>query len=142
MTAMNNKLYKIEEVSIKTGLTKRAIRYYEALNLITPRRTESAYRLYTDEDIEKIRRIISLKESLAFSLAEIKNALELDHEVKNILATGTADPAALLNYIEMIKGQIHLIEEKTSKLNATKEKFENLLTDLSRLKETVGREDA
>jgi DNA-binding transcriptional MerR regulator len=138
---MNSKFYRIDEVANRTGLTKRAIRYYEDLNLISPRRTESAYRLYTDEDLEKIQRIISLKESLAFSLAEIKNALELDNEVKNILSAETADLATLKNYIEMIRRQINLIEEKINKLKASREKFEKLLTRLNSLEEKVEKEE-
>ncbi len=138
---MSDKLYKIEQVSNITGLTKRAIRYYEDLNLIRPQRTESAYRLYTEEDIEKIKRIVSLKKSLAFSLAEIKQALELDQEVENILSGETASPANIDSYIEMIRRQIKLIEEKVSQLLATRKKFEDLLMRLSSLEEKVRKEE-
>jgi len=138
---MSDKLYKIEQVSNITGLTKRAIRYYEDLNLIRPQRTESAYRLYTEEDIEKIKRIVSLKKSLAFSLAEIKQALELDQEVENILSGETASPANIDSYIEMIRRQIKLIEEKVSQLLATRKKFEDLLMRLSSLGEKVRKEE-
>lgn len=51
---MENKYYKIEEVAKKTGLTKRAIRYYEDVELIKPIRVESSYRLYT-EVLEKLK---------------------------------------------------------------------------------------
>ncbi|MBP6059552.1 MAG: MerR family transcriptional regulator [Candidatus Saccharicenans sp.] len=138
---MSDKLYKIEQVSNITGLTKRAIRYYEDLNLIRPQRTESAYRLYTEEDIEKIKRIVSLKKSLAFSLAEIKQALELDQEVENILSGETASPANIDSYIEMIRRQIKLIEEKVSQLLATRKKFEDLLMRLSSLEGKVRKEE-
>ena len=138
---MSDKLYKIEQVSNLTGLTKRAIRYYEDLNLIRPQRTESAYRLYTEEDIEKIKRIVSLKKSLAFSLAEIKQALELDQEVENILSGETASPANIDSYIEMIRRQIKLIEEKVSQLLATRKKFEDLLMRLSSLEGKVRKEE-
>lgn len=138
---MSTKTYRIEEVSNITGLTKRAIRYYEDLNLISPQRTESSYRLYTDEDIEKIKRIVSLKESLAFSLAEIKQTLETDQEVENILSAEMAELATLNNYIEMIKSQIKLIGEKVDKLKATGERFEDLLSRLSCLEEKVRKED-
>ena len=138
---MSDKLYKIEQVSNITGLTKRAIRYYEDLNLIRPQRTESAYRLYTEEDIEKIKRIVSLKKSLAFSLAEIKQALELDQEVENILSGETASPANIESYIEMIRRQIKLIEEKVSQLLATRKKFEDLLMRLSSLEGKVRKEE-
>ncbi|OXT05876.1 MerR family transcriptional regulator [Thermoanaerobacterium thermosaccharolyticum] len=138
---MEKKYYKIEDVSIKTGLTKRAIRYYEDLNLITPKRTDSGYRLYTDEDIEKIQKIISLKESLGFSLAEIKAALDLDKNVKNILSGDAADIATIDNYISMIKNQIKLIDEKSNKLLIAKQKFEELLLKLNNLKDQFKEAD-
>lgn len=132
---MEKKYYKIEDVSIKTGLTKRAIRYYEDLNLISPKRTDSGYRLYTDEDIEKIQKIISLKDSLGFSLSEIKAALELDKNVKNILSGETADAETIDNYAKLIEKQIELIEEKNKKLLMAKQRFEELLLNLSKLKQ-------
>ncbi|WP_434577287.1 MerR family transcriptional regulator [Thermoanaerobacterium thermosaccharolyticum] len=138
---MEKKYYKIEDVSIKTGLTKRAIRYYEDLNLITPKRTESGYRLYTDEDIDKIQKIISLKESLGFSLAEIKNALDLDKNVKNILSGEHADITTINNYINMIKEQIKLIDEKSNKLLVAKQRFEELLLKLNKLKDQFKEAD-
>ena len=139
---MIDKLYKIEQVSNITGLTKRAIRYYEDLDLIRPQRTESAYRLYTEEDIERIKRIVSLKESLAFNLAEIKQTLELEQEVENILFDGTASLATINSHIEMIRKQINLIEEKVSQLVATRKKFEDLLIRLRSLEEKIREEEA
>lgn len=138
---MEKKYYKIEDVSIKTGLTKRAIRYYEDLNLIAPKRTDSGYRLYTDEDIDKIQKIISLKESLGFSLAEIKAALELDKNVKNILSGEPADITTIDNYIGMIKEQIKLINEKSNKLLTAKQRFEELLLKLNKLKDQFKEAD-
>ncbi|MDI3477234.1 MAG: MerR family transcriptional regulator, repressor of the yfmOP operon [Thermoanaerobacterium sp.] len=138
---MEKKYYKIEDVSIKTGLTKRAIRYYEDLNLIAPKRTDSGYRLYTDEDIDKIQKIISLKESLGFSLAEIKAALELDKNVKNILSGEPADITTIDNYIDMIKEQIKLIDEKSNKLLTAKHRFEELLLKLNNLKDQFKEAD-
>ncbi|MBP2072282.1 MerR family transcriptional regulator [Thermoanaerobacterium butyriciformans] len=138
---MEKKYYKIEDVSIKTGLTKRAIRYYEDLNLIAPKRTDSGYRLYTDEDIDKIQKIISLKESLGFSLAEIKAALELDKNVKNILSGESADITTIDNYIDMIKEQIKLINEKSNKLLTAKQRFEELLLKLNKLKDQFKEAD-
>ncbi|MDE4541986.1 MerR family transcriptional regulator [Thermoanaerobacterium sp. R66] len=132
---MEKKYYKIEDVSIKTGLTKRAIRYYEDLNLISPKRTDSGYRLYTDEDIEKIQKIISLKDSLGFSLSEIKAALELDKNVKNILSGEAADAETIDNYAKLIEKQIELIEEKNKKLLMAKQRFEELLLNLYKLKQ-------
>ena len=69
-------LLKIEEVAKRTGLTKRAIRYYEDFGLISaPERTQGGIRLYSESDIEKINKILLVKEVLGFSLAELQQYL-------------------------------------------------------------------
>lgn len=69
-------LLKIEEVAKRTGLTKRAIRYYEDIGLVSaPERTHGGIRMYSEEDIEKINKILLVKEVLGFSLAEIQQYL-------------------------------------------------------------------
>jgi len=81
---MDTKYYKIEEVATKTGLTKRALRYYEDLELITPKRTDASYRLYSEEDIENIIRIKGFRKSLGFSLNDVKVIIELETDLKQI----------------------------------------------------------
>ncbi|MFC4014273.1 MerR family transcriptional regulator [Nonomuraea purpurea] len=41
----------------QAGVSTRALRYYEEKGLLHPERTSAGYRLYTDEDIETVRRI-------------------------------------------------------------------------------------
>lgn len=57
MRAGEIELYPIGEVKTRTGLTERRIRYYETLNLLTPRRTEGNQRLYSSGDIERLQEI-------------------------------------------------------------------------------------
>ncbi|QRG68253.1 MerR family transcriptional regulator [Brevibacillus choshinensis] len=71
-------MYKIEEVAQKTKLTKRALRYYEELGLVSPSgRTEGGYRMYTDADVERILYVKDMRDLLGASLGEIKNMVEL-----------------------------------------------------------------
>ena len=70
-------LLRIQEVAAETGLTPRAIRYYEELGLLAPAaRSEGAYRLYDGEDLERLRFIRGLRDDAGFSLAEIGQLLE------------------------------------------------------------------
>jgi MerR family transcriptional regulator, repressor of the yfmOP operon len=70
-------LLRIHEVAAETGLTPRAIRYYEDLGLLAPAaRSEGAYRLYDAEDLERLRFIRGLRDDAGFSLAEIGQLLE------------------------------------------------------------------
>ena len=54
---------RIEQVSARTGLTKRTLRYYEEIGLLAPpTRTEGGYRLYSQDDIQHLERIKRLKD--------------------------------------------------------------------------------
>lgn len=59
------------------GVSSKAIRLWEAKGLLSPaERTESGYRLFTDEDLDTLRFIRQAK-ALDLSLAEIKDILNL-----------------------------------------------------------------
>lgn len=72
-----NDLLHIREVAAETGLTARAIRYYEELGLLQPAaRSDGAYRLYDASDLERLNSIRRLRDDAGFSLAEIGLLLE------------------------------------------------------------------
>jgi DNA-binding transcriptional MerR regulator len=76
------RLLRIQQVAAETGLTPRAIRYYEELGLLAPAgRSEGAYRLYDAEDLERLRFIRSLRDDAGFALADIRQLLE-DEEAR------------------------------------------------------------
>lgn len=76
---MINGMMKIGELANATGLTTKTIRYYELNRLLEePRRTDSGYRLYDSEDVERLEFIKKAK-SLGLSLEEIRDILIL-HE--------------------------------------------------------------
>jgi len=70
-------LLRIHEVGAALGLTTRTLRYYEELGLLKPAaRSEGDYRLYDEDDVERLRFIKSLRDDAGFSLAEIGQLLE------------------------------------------------------------------
>jgi DNA-binding transcriptional MerR regulator len=74
---------KIGELAKATGLTAKTIRYYELLKLLgEPQRTESGYRLYGQETVERLDFIKKAKR-LGLSLDEIKDILAL-HEKEQV----------------------------------------------------------
>lgn len=127
---MNSKLYRIENVAQKTGLTKRALRYYEEMELVTPIRTEAGYRLYSEEDIAEILRIKQFRESLGFNLNSVKYILELKKNLNNLLETENCDKEILESSIKEIENQIKLIEEKETALENMKSKYIDILQKL------------
>lgn len=120
--------YRMEEVVKRTGLTPRAIRYYEELELLRPSgRTAGGFRLFTEDEIALLLRINELQTLLGFSLAEIKQTLRVDAmraEVREAYL-GTTDPGVrgvLLNQAsELIQSQIQIIDERMARLTKLRE---------------------
>ena len=72
-------LLRINEVAAETGLTTRAIRYYEEMGLLEPAaRSDGDYRLYDASDLDRLQFIRSLRDDAGFSLAQIGQLLEDD----------------------------------------------------------------
>lgn len=66
---------RIGQLAERTGLSVRTLRYYDEIGLLEPaRRTRSGYRLYGREQVERLGRIVSLRQ-LGFSLDEIRECL-------------------------------------------------------------------
>jgi DNA-binding transcriptional MerR regulator len=61
----------IREVVRRTGLTSRALRFYEARGLVSPLRTHTGRRLYGPAELERIAQILALKRA-DLSLAQIQ----------------------------------------------------------------------
>lgn len=62
------------EIQNKTGLTRKAIEYYEEKGLINPQKTENGYRDYSDNDLEVLIKV-SLFRKLGISVTEIEDYL-------------------------------------------------------------------
>lgn len=66
----------IGELAKRLGVNPKTIRYYEGLGLLSePRRSESGYRLYAEDDAERLRFILGAK-ALGLSLHDIKEIVE------------------------------------------------------------------
>ena len=71
---------KIGELAKRTGFTTKTIRYYELLGLVAePERTQSGYRLYTEDDVKRLGFIEKAKR-LGFSLDDIRDILILSEQ--------------------------------------------------------------
>ena len=72
---MEEKLWKIGELAKATGLTVRTLHHYDEIGLLTPsERTQAGYRLYGEQDVERLYEIRALRD-LGIPLGEIPDAL-------------------------------------------------------------------
>ncbi len=69
--------YVISVASKLVGVPPHTLRSYEQADLITPARTEGNVRLYSDADIDILRRIVELSEQ-GVNLAGIKIILQME----------------------------------------------------------------
>ncbi|MBE9914112.1 MerR family transcriptional regulator [Paenibacillus donghaensis] len=75
-------MYSIGQLSKKTNISIRALRYYDEIGLLKPAKiSESGYRYYSNEEINTLRHITALKE-LGFTLAAIKDLLSAEEHPK------------------------------------------------------------
>ena len=70
-----DRLYSVTELAGETGVTPRAIRFYEDKGLLAPRRVGTT-RVFTYRERGRLKIILRGKR-LGFSLAEIKDYLDL-----------------------------------------------------------------
>lgn len=69
-------MYKIGELSRRTGLPVKTIRYYSDIGLLPEyNRTQGRFRLYSDADMARLRLVIALRE-LGLDLATIRSAVD------------------------------------------------------------------
>lgn len=67
---------KVHEVSKSIGVSKRTLQYYDEIGLLSPTEyTESGYRLYDDVAVEKLWRILLMRE-LGYQLNDIKKIMD------------------------------------------------------------------
>ncbi len=70
------------QLAKKAEVNPETVRYYEKMGLLPKaQRTESGYRLFSEEDVKRIKFIKRAKE-LGFTLKEIKELLELRFETQ------------------------------------------------------------
>ncbi|MEV5029031.1 MerR family transcriptional regulator [Paenibacillus sp. LPE1-1-1.1] len=123
-------LLKIEEVAKRTGLTKRAIRYYEDIGLISaPERTQGNIRLYSEDDIAKINKIILAKEVLGFSLAELQQYMEFQTAIEqqkseyHTTEDLEARKSKLIDMAKILQKEKAMIDTKISRMEQFKEEL-------------------
>lgn len=85
---MEKRLYQSKDFAKKSSVSVRTLQYYDKKGLLSPTEyTQAGYRLYSDDDLLRLQRILALK-FLGFSLTEIKTLIgEESKQLKIALRT-------------------------------------------------------
>src|SRR3954453_7245839 len=74
-------VYMISVAAELAGMHPQTIRIYESRGLIAPKRSPKNTRLYSQQDVERLRRIQELTSELGMNLAGVEKVFELEEEL-------------------------------------------------------------
>ena len=119
-------LMHIGEVTARTELSVRTLHHWEEVGLLPPsRRSEGGFRLYTEDDVQKILVIRRMK-PLGFTLDEMRSVLE-DVEALRADATDPDRRAQASRRVEAIRDEAARRREKLERQLARADEFIDLL---------------
>jgi len=77
-------VYMISVAAELAGMHPQTLRIYEARGLIQPKRSAKNTRLYSQEDVDRLRRIQELTTELGMNLAGVEKVFELEQELERM----------------------------------------------------------
>ena len=148
----NEAYLQIGEVAERTGVTQRTLRFYEEKGLLKPpTRMDGGFRLYSEQDVKRVKQIRRLQDLLGVSLAEIKDMVDAEEMLRELKAQYRPDSAIqekkrqLQKAIEVVQAQYAIVKQKTQQMAEMTAQLEERLRTLERWMaelERVGRKAA
>src|SRR5580692_3230733 len=77
----NRGVFMISVAAQLANLHPQTLRMYEARGLIEPQRSSKGTRLYSQDDVEKLRRIQEMTAELGLNLAGVERVLDLENQI-------------------------------------------------------------
>ena len=77
-------VYMISVAAELASMHPQTLRIYESRGLITPKRSPKGTRLYSQEDVDRLRRIQELTSELGMNLAGVERVFELEQELERM----------------------------------------------------------
>lgn len=103
--------YTTGEVARLCGVTVRTVQYYDARSILTPSAlTDGGRRLYSEDDVQKMKIICFLRE-IGLSIDGIGKLLREDHPEQVIDVLLTQQEEALRDEVKEKQGQLEKLEE-------------------------------
>ena len=139
---------QIGELSERTGVTQRTLRFYEERGLLKPpSRMEGGFRLYTEEDVQRVEQIKQLQKLLGFSLAEIKEMLEAEDMRSLLTAEYRAESnigqkkEKLKEAIQVTLAQIKSMDQKIEQIAQMRNYWQQKLARYEKLLQELEKEE-
>ncbi len=118
---LGDKTYRIGELGKLLGMSPRTIRYYEEIGLLnTVKRIEGGRRIYTNNDLRRLRFIKKLK-LLGLSLSEMA-------ELERIYSIHRSNRKVLPRVVELLRHHSSEVDKRLLELRKLKDEIENYIT--------------
>ncbi len=106
--------YRIGELAARVGMTERTIRYYEEVGLLdSVKRLDGGTRVYTDDDVRRLKFIRKLK-VLGLSLQEM-------HELEGMYGPQRSNRAVLPRLVELLDAHLETVDARIAELHALRD---------------------
>ena len=124
---------RIGELASRVGLTERTIRYYEELGLLeSVKRLDGGVRIYTDDDVRRLRYIRKLK-TLGLSLQEML-------ELENMYRRHRSNRTVLPRLMELLDAHLATLNSRVDELRTLRDEIRSYREHVAeRLKEEGGK---
>ncbi len=108
----------ISEVSVRTGVPAKTIRYYEDIGFITPGRLPNGYRDFGEKDLHKLS-FIGRARSLGFTIEDCRVLLGLYEDQSRASA----------DVKKIAQKNLRKVEEKIAELQAMRSTLSHLISE-------------
>jgi MerR family transcriptional regulator/heat shock protein HspR len=106
---MDTELIFISMAARQLGMHPQTLRKYERLGLIQPTRTIGSMRLYSDEQIQRLRLIKRLVDELGINLAGVQQLLSIAEVVERMRPLVAPERPARSNNRRALQREINLL---------------------------------
>jgi DNA-binding transcriptional MerR regulator/uncharacterized glyoxalase superfamily protein PhnB len=139
-TDTTGSLRRIGEIADASGLTVRALRYYEEIGLLSPAtRTDAGHRLYGPDEVERLYRISLLRE-LGVPLDGIRaNLADEGTSLRSLMTEHLAATEQRLTAVQRLRGRLVALVGTLESDGDTSDDLLSILEDMSMLGTTVNR---
>ena len=107
----------IGDVSERSGVPAKTIRYYEDIGLITPKRSENGYRAFSESDLHRLS-FLGRARALGFSI----------RECRELLALYADDSRASADVRQIAKGHLERVDRKIAELQHMRDTLAHLVS--------------
>ncbi|HEY7267878.1 MAG TPA: MerR family transcriptional regulator [Solirubrobacterales bacterium] len=129
---MTGERYRIGDLAKLTDTTPRTIRYYEEIGLLDSgkRREPGTHRTFSEEDLERLRELLRMRELLGVSLEELRDLMAAESaraSLRQEWNAGIEDPVRQRKVLEQAAGHI---DSQLALLRSRRDEIEKLTGEL------------